>query len=61
MCGHTHTQEEAAAAEKAGGAKAEVDYEALEEEGLDCTCHTAEWCDRVETSEDLKRCVGRAC
>lgn len=54
--------QEATAAERAKEREAEVEvaYDELEEEGLDCTCHSALWCDRVATSEDLKRCGNRS-
>lgn len=54
----THTQEDAAAAEKAvagGESPSNVAWHELGEAGLDCTYHTAAWCDRVATSDDLER------
>lgn len=50
-------REGAAAAERAKQQERDVDYDEQEEDGFDCSCHTALWCDRVATSEDLKRCV----
>lgn len=41
------------------GEAAYVAWHELEGSGLDCTCHTADWCDRMATSEDLKRLAAR--